>query len=365
MNRVSGRIVTPQGIQSGTLGFSSSIEEVVPNGAKIDAPWILPGFIDLHVHGGGGTDCMDGADAVRNMAAFHARHGTTSLLPTTMTDEIDRITSAFEGIALAMDDPAPFISDLLGVHLEGPFINPDALGAQPPFAIPPDPKLFSQWHAMAPIKVATIAPEVDEACLLLEVCQLTGTRLQIGHSCASYAQAMTALDLGYAGFTHLFNAMTGLHHRRPGIVGCALAHADHAEMILDLGHVEAPVVRAALRAIPNLYAITDAAAAAGMPDGKYHLGRQEVIKTGDKVLMPGGETIAGSALSMDQAFRNLLSLGLNMAEASRRCSTIQADYLGLSDRGRIEVGKRADLVVLDRELNVREVYIRGHQVKMQ
>ena len=216
-----------------------------------------------------------------------------------------------------------------------------------------------RWHEIAPIKVATIAPEIDKAGVLADVLNGQNCLVQIGHSLASYAQAKAALDAGYAGFTHLFNAMTSMHHRHPGIAGCALAHARHAELILDFHHVSPGAAKAALRAIPELYVITDAGAAAGMPDGDYRLGIQEVKKCGSQVLLADG-TIAGSALTMDQAFRNLLLLGLDVIQASRRCATIQAAYLGLSDRGSLVRGKRSDIVVLDADFHVVEVFKQGN-----
>lgn len=362
MEELFGRIVTDAGLIEGRIGFSTKIAHVEVDKRGADGPLIAPGFIDLHVHGGGGADCMDGAQAARQMARFHARHGTTALLATTMTDRTPRIDVALDGIAEAMADPSSTIAHILGVHLEGPFIHPDMLGAQPPFARDPDPALVRSWHAKAPIRVATMAPEIDEAGILLRAFESCGTRVQIGHSCATSAQAHAALDEGYSGFTHLFNAMTGMHHRRPGIVGCAMARAQHAEIILDLLHVEAEAVLAARRAIPELYAITDAGAAAGMPDGTYRLGCQDVQKIGDKVVLPGKSTIAGSALTMDKAFANLIGLGLDFCEASRRCSTIQADYLGLTGRGRLLPGYRADLVVMDDDCSLKDVYVGGKKV---
>ena len=236
---------------------------------------------------------------------------------------------------------------IIGAHLEGPFISPDALGAQPPFAIPPDLPLLEELAALAPIRVATYAPEIDPAGELLAAFRRLGTRAQIGHTTCTYAQARAALAAGAAGFTHLFNAMSGLHHRRAGAVGAALALAQSAELILDLHHVEEGAALAALRAIPRLHCVTDAVAAAGMPDGEYHLGAHTIVKRGDIVRLADG-SLAGSVLTMDRALRNLLRLGLPLAEAARRCSTLPADYLGLADRGQLVPGAAADLVVVDR-----------------
>jgi N-acetylglucosamine-6-phosphate deacetylase len=159
----------------------------------------------------------------------------------------------------------------------------------------------------------------------------------------------------------MFNAMSPLHHRAPGVSGAALAHAAYAELIPDLLHVHPGAIRVALRAIPGVYAVTDATAASGMPDGDYRLGTQTVRKCGNGVRLADG-TLAGSSLTMLQAFRNLVSIGLSLEEASRRTSTVAAAYLGLEDRGRIEPGAVADLVVLGKDLALREVFLRGRKL---
>ncbi|XLM21137.1 amidohydrolase family protein, partial [Chromobacterium piscinae] len=185
--------------------------------------------------------------------------------------------------------------------------------------------------------------------------------MQMGHTLGSYEQAVEALQQGASGFTHLFNAMTGLHHREPGIVGAALAHAEYAELIPDLLHVHPGAIRTALRAIPRLYCVTDSTAAAGMPDGQYKLGSHAVTKCMGGVRLADG-TLAGSTLTMDQALRNLVKIGLPLADASHRLSLYPADYLGLVERGRLEAGAWADIVVMDPELNLQQVYVEGEEI---
>jgi N-acetylglucosamine-6-phosphate deacetylase len=189
-----------------------------------------------------------------------------------------------------------------------------------------------------------------------------GFLVQIGHSDGSYDDGVAALAAGASGFTHLFNAMSALHHRAPGIGGAALAHAERAEIIPDLLHVHPGAIRLALRCIPGLYCVTDGTAASGMPDGRYHLGRQQVQKCLGGVRLADG-TLAGSTLTMDQALRNLVDLGLGLAEASRRTATLAADHLGRADLGRLAPGAWADAVVLDRDLAVREVWIEGQPLE--
>ena len=360
---LDGRILTPDGWRAGRLSFAATIEELVPRAQVPAERLILPGFVDLHVHGGGGADCMAGEAAVRRVASFHARHGTTSLLATTVTAPAAELRAALGGIGAAARQRSPGEARVLGCHLEGPFISPQALGAQPPFAIAPDLALFDALAALAPIRVATIAPEIDPDHALLRRLSEHGVRAQLGHSRASCAEAEAALAAGAAGFTHLFNAMTGLHHRAPGMVGAALARAQHAELILDFQHVAPAAARAALRAIPGLYGITDAVAAAGMPPGEYRLGRHPVIKDGACVRLRDG-TLAGSTLTMDQALRNFMSLGLPLAAAARRLSEVPAGYLGLADCGRLVPGARADLAVVDEQGHLLEAYVEGEPIDL-
>jgi N-acetylglucosamine-6-phosphate deacetylase len=355
---VDGRILTDQGWVAGRLHATAAIGMIEQRFDVATDRFILPGFVDLHVHGGGGGDVMDGAAAVRTMARFHARHGTTALLATTVTAPVEDLRRAFAGIAAEIAQHEPGSARVLGVHLEGPFISPDALGAQPPFAIPPDPALAAELHRAAPIRIATMAPEIDPEGELLATFRVLGTRVQIGHTTCSYAAAKAALVAGASGFTHIFNAMSGFHHREPGAIGCALAHAEWAELIADGHHVADGAMRAALRAIPKLYGVTDAVAATGMPDGTYRLGRHRIRKRGDTVRLADGG-LAGSVLTMDRALVNLMALGLPLAEAARRLSTLPADYLGLADRGRLAPGRAADILVVDAHGALEAVFLEG------
>jgi N-acetylglucosamine-6-phosphate deacetylase len=357
---LAGTILTPGGWVRGRVRHTAAILAIEPDADAPGDRFILPGFVDLHVHGGGGADVMEGPDSVQRMARFHARHGTTALLATTVTTPAADLVRVAEGVGAAGHEAGA--ARVLGLHLEGPFISPDALGAQPPFAIPPDSALIAAIAAQVALRVVTMAPEIDPDGGLLAQLMGLGVRVQLGHTTCSYAQAKAALEAGAAGFTHLFNAMTPLHHRAPGCAGCALAHAAHAEMIFDLHHVAAGAVLAARRAIPGLYGVTDAVGAAGMPDGEYRLGQHPIFKQGDTVRLADG-TLAGSVLTMDQALRNLLSLGLGMEEASARLSAIPAQYLGLADRGAIAVGAAADLVVMEEDGGLLGVVAEGVPVR--
>lgn len=358
---IHGNILTPSGWRHGQLDFDERI--VAIDGASADPAdngddYIVPGFIDLHVHGGGGKDVMEGGDAIRTIAATHARHGTTSLLATTMTAPPDEIERALAAIGQAVAQRGKGEARVLGAHLEGPYINPGKLGAQPAYARAATLAEVQQLETLAPLRLITVAPEIDGHLALIEALAAAGMRVQLGHTDGSYEQGKAALEHGAHGFTHLFNAMTGLHHRAPGMVGAALAHAQYAELIPDLLHVHPGAIHTALRCIPRLFCVTDSTAATGMPDGQYMLGRQVVTKCMGGVRLADG-TLAGSTLTMDQALRNLVGLGLDLADASARVSTYAADYLGLAERGRLTAGAWADLVVLDRDLRLKAVYLEG------
>jgi N-acetylglucosamine-6-phosphate deacetylase len=369
MSTVEGLILAPDGWLRGTLIHDAGRIMGLQGEAASDEAWrgsegpiVLPGFIDLHVHGGGGADTMQAGHAIDTIARTHARHGTTALLATTMTAPRGEIEAAMRALAGACNLRASGAARVLGVHLEGPYISPDQLGAQPAFALTPSVAEILALQALAPIRVVTLAPELPGALAVTAALVAAGIRVQIGHSAAGYDEARAAIDAGASSFTHLFNAMSGLQHRAPGAVGAALAHARHAELIADLLHVHAGAMRAALRAIPGLYCVTDATAAAGMPDGPYQLGRQVVHKCGNGVRLADG-TLAGSTLTMDQALRNLVDgLGLGLREASQRVSSHAAHYLGLADRGVLRVGAWADIVELDAQLGVRRVIVEGQGI---
>lgn len=366
-------ILTPGGFVRGILHWDAHGRITHTEGTPVEEaqardgslPLLLPGFIDLHVHGGAGRDIMQGGDSAQAVATLHARHGTTALLATTMTAPHEDLVQAFTDLApLCHDAPladAPLGARVLGVHLEGPYINEARLGAQPAYVRGARLDEIRALHAIAPIRLVTLAPEAHGNQALIEALCAMGLRVQIGHSSGSYEQGVAALRCGATGFTHLFNAMSGLHHREPGMVGAALAHAHYAEIIPDLLHVHPGAIRAALRAIPGLYCVTDSTAAAGMPDGDYQLGRQTVTKCLGGVRLADG-TLAGSVLTMDAALRNLVhTLGLTLQEASARTSTHAAQHLGLNDRGRLHSGAWADLVLLDAQLQVQAVWVQGRR----
>lgn len=362
---IKGAVLTPFGWRLGELQYEGG-RIVAINGRPVSedearasgAPLLLPGFIDLHVHGGGGHDTMEAGEAAIHIARTHARHGTTAMLATTMTAPAEDILQAFEALGPVCRQRPANGARVLGVHLEGPYINPGKLGAQPDYAREASLDEVRALHALAPIRLITVAPELPGHIALIAQLVQEGWRVQLGHSAGCYEDGVAALGAGAAGFTHLFNAMTGLHHRDPGMAGAALAHAEYSEIIPDLLHVHPGALKVALRSIPKLYGVTDSTAATGMPDGEYRLGRHKVFKCLGGVRLEDG-TLAGSALTMDQALRNFVGLGLSLADASARTATHAADYLGLAEHGRLAPGAHADVVVFDPALNLQQVVIEG------
>jgi N-acetylglucosamine-6-phosphate deacetylase len=325
-------------------------------------PYILPGFIDLHVHGADGVDYASGEDGIRRFIRFHARSGTVAMAPTTSTSPVEVIERALIDIETIRTSPQPDEPTVLGAHLEGPFINPGKLGAQRDLTFKGDPALALRWADMCRMVVATVAPEIPGGAAVIEALAGRGCRVQVGHSLATAEETAAGFARGLSGFTHLFNGMSGLDHRKPGVAAYALAEGRYAELICDLNHVHPALVLAAYRAIPRLYAITDATTACGCPDGAYDFrGDHPIVKTGLVIMLANGKSLAGSAITMLDAFRNLVSLGLSIAEASDLCATRQAEYLGLDHLGRLVPGTLASFVVLDAGLALTSVWLRGRQ----
>lgn len=370
MTLLAGRILTPHGWQDGHLRFSDVVLEVEPGNAP--DRYVLPGFVDVHVHGGGGGDTMDGAQGVRTLAQFHAQHGTTTILPTTITNSWEAVMHALRGVASVLQaGGVPGGADVPGAHLEGPFIHPDRLGAQPRATLNPTPERVKELLDLHVVRIVTLAPDVPGALDAARAFLQAGVRVTLGHTPASYEVTrafLCALSLErgtvpVAG-THLFNAMTGLSSREPGVVGALLTQGDaYAEVILDLHHVHPAafqVARASLQ--ERLMLVTDAMRATGLEHGESELGGQTVTVRDGQARLPDGN-LAGSVLTMDQAVRNAVTCGVPLEDAAGHASAIPARYLGLDDRGVFHPGTRADVVILDAKLHVQEVWVKGERIR--
>lgn len=339
-----------------------------PAGAETVSDFIVPGFIDIHVHGGDGADFMDGADeATGRITSFHARNGTTALAATTLSGSRADLRGAVMSISRASRAESRG-AEICGIHLEGPYINATRAGAQNVGAIRPadiheiDTLLSEATHLRW---IITVAPEIEGVRALIEHFR-SRILFSVGHTAADYGDAVAALDWGAVHFTHLFNAMTGMHHREPGVVGAALVSVEAtAELIADGIHVHPAVLRVATRAMPNRIAlVTDAVRASGMPPGKYKLYEHDFSVTADGAARLGDGTLAGSTLTMNRAVQNMVELaGLPVEMVIPLATEVPARILGVAERkGKIARGYDADLVVLTPKFDVTRALVRGRDI---
>jgi len=365
----NARVVTPDGVlDRGRVTVADGlITEVAPSpptpGADVfdlRGAWLLPGFIDIHMHGGGGHDASASLADTEAAVAFHRAHGTTRTLVSLVTARIDALQRQLEWIAELAKDSG---STVVGAHLEGPFLSHVRRGAQnPAYLRAPDRDAFARLvdAASGTLRSVTLAPELRGALALIPDVHAAGAVVAIGHSDATYAQASAAIDAGATLATHLFNGMRPLHHREPGIIGAALRADLACELINDGVHVHPAITSLVARRPANLVLITDAIDAAGVGDGRFELGGQAVhVKDGHARLDDG--SLAGSTLTMDSALRRaVVECGLPIEVAATSAATNPARVLGIDDVcGSIAPGRAADLVVLDDDLRLRQVMIGG------
>ncbi len=333
---------------------------------RIDAggKLLLPGFIDLHVHGAVGHEVMDASAAgLEEMARFYASHGVTSFLATTWTASREAIRKALE-LVEEMQGPIPEGATLLGVHLEGPYLNPARCGAQDVRQIRrADREEALEFLESGVIRLLALAPEYDENLWLLDECVKRGITVSAAHTAASYEQMQRAATHGVTQTTHTFNAMQGLSHREPGTVGAALTIPQiSCELIADNVHVHPAVQKILLdvKSPSGVILITDAIRAAGLPAGEYMLDDRAVNIQDGAVRLPDG-TLAGSILTMERALQNLCAAtGRPLEELWVTSSLNAARAIGISShKGSLEVGKDADLVLLDDSFNVQLTVAQG------
>lgn len=323
---------------------------------------VVPGFVDVHIHGCAGADTCDATrEALEAMAAFLLAHGVTSFCPTTMTTSRETIQAALLAAKDMMDHPMEGGARVVGVNMEGPFIAKERKGAQKEEDIlPPDFPLFQRFYEESGgiVRLVDVAPEQPGGLDFVEKASQLCT-VSIAHTTADYDQAKAAFDKGVTHATHLFNAMSGLHHRKPGVVGAVFDDSRvRGELICDGFHIHPAVLRAAFRLLGDrALIVSDSMRANGMPEGEaFDLGGQMVTVHQSKALLPDG-TIAGSVTNLHQEIKNLVSFGVPFEQAVKAATLVPARAIGLDGEiGSIAPGKRADLVVLDENLDIAAVY---------
>jgi N-acetylglucosamine-6-phosphate deacetylase len=366
-NVVTGRLVLADRVASGRLTIEDGriVTIDLVQGDEEDAgPFIAPGFIDLHVHGFGGHDAMAGVHALDGMSRALLRRGVTAFLPTAVSAGFPELAA----FASSVRDWAPAAPDdgaaALGHNLEGPFLAPSRAGAQTPNALRVPAE--TDWTAIEPLldglRLITIAPELPGSLELITRSHGLGVVVSLGHSAAGIGAARAGYAAGARSTTHLFNAMSGLDHRSPGLAAAALTDdAVAVELVADGEHVHPALWELIVRAKPagRLILVSDAIAPAGVGDGRTRLGGLDVVVKDGRATLAGTETLAGSVIALDDAVRNLVFAGIGLPLAVAAASANPADLLGLPDRGRLAVGQTADLVELDEDLRVRRVMRAG------
>lgn len=326
--------------------------------------YVSPGFIDVHSHGRGGSDTMYSTyEDLNTITSNSIKTGVTGILPTTMTMSIEDTYGAIKNIADNIDKVEG--SKILGVHMEGPFFNTKYKGAQPEeFMIKPTAenynKLVGEYGNI--VKKMSLAPELEDSDKLIEYLVKEGVVVSMGHTNASYEEAVVGIKAGATSGTHTYNAMTPLTHRNPGVVGAIMEHDQvYAELILDGIHVSFPAAKVLLKAkgLDKVMLITDSIEASGLEDGQYKLGNQAVFVKDNSARLADG-TLAGSILAMNDAVKNAYQhLGLTINQAVNLASYNPAKNLNLINLGEVAVNKTADLIMFDEEINVDFVMING------
>ncbi len=370
---VNGRLILPDGLYANRiLLMDKRIRGIVAadafdeGGAEeiidVKGHYISPGFIDVHIHGSGGYDTMDGeVEALRTISSTIMKYGTTGFLPTTMTMKLETIYRALDTVreALTADGMGAAI---LGAHLEGPFINKQYKGAQKEdYILRPQFDYIKDYLDI--IRIITLAPEVEGSSgFIKEIKEKSSAVLSIGHTAATYEEAMEAIELGISHCTHLFNAMTPLHHRNPGVVGAVFNSSISCELIADKIHLHPELFKLLLRikGEDSLVLVTDAIRAGCMKEGCYDLGGQEVTVREGRAQLANG-SLAGSVLTLNKAVKNFLeATGAPIHQVIKLVSQNPARLIGMEDsKGSIEIDKDADVIVFDDNIDVKQVYIAG------
>lgn len=364
----NGLVLQGQEFVPADVSFDQTITQVEKDlpGQGFDASgcYVVPGFVDIHTHGAVGEDFSDGKpEGLQPMADYYAAHGVTSFLATTMTLPESVLTPAMHAIREFRRTGG---AKCAGVHLEGPFLSAAKKGAQAECNLHrPDAALFDRLNEASggQVRLVTVACEEPGGMEFIRNVSKKCT-VSLGHTVADYDTAMEAFAAGASHATHLYNGMPGLLHRAPGVIGAAFDSGASVELICDGLHIHPAVIRATAKLFGDkLNLISDSLRCAGMPDGDYELGGQPIVlKSGKATLLDG--TLAGSCISLLDAVRNNVRFGLPLADMCYAASTAPAMAVGLTDVGAIQPGKCADLLVLDRELGLKAVFVNGQRLSL-
>ncbi len=369
---------------SRTLGVSAAFVdgELVGGDVRVDGDSVIevglpaarggriaaPGLVDLQVNGFAGIDVMTAdSEGIHTMSQALSAYGVTAWLPTLITGSRADTDRALDTLATALEArprPGTNSATMLGVHLEGPYLSARRLGTHPPeHRRDPDAAELESWRRRAPVVAVTLAPELPGALELVRTLSSDGVLVSLGHSDATAAQAHDAFDAGARSVTHLFNAMSPLQHREPGLPGAALARPDvTVQLLLDGHHLAPDVVRLTWAAAPGrVVLVTDATAAAGCPDGTFALGEVQLEVSDGAVRNPDG-ALAGSALTLSAAVANAVELGIDPAAVLAAVTSAPAALLGRSDIGVLRPGGRADVVIFGDDLTLQETLVAGQLV---
>jgi N-acetylglucosamine-6-phosphate deacetylase len=362
---ISGRLVLDDDVASGRITIEDGrITGIALDGKPGDGPYLAPGLVDVHVHGWGGHDAMGDLAALDGMARRLLRRGVTSFLPTAVTAPLPELNAFAERVRGWLPAAPADGAEPLGFNLEGPFLAASRRGAHDPAyllvpAAAPRPTLEALIDGL---RVITIAPELAGATDLIRWLRGRGVAISMGHSAATLEEAQAGYDAGGVSTTHVFNAMSGVDHRAPGLAVAALLDDEaYVELIADGIHVHPALWPLITRLKPpdRLLLVSDAISLAGKGDGRGRIGGLEVEVVGQRVTLVGTTTLAGSVIALDSAVRNLVASGVPLPAAAAAASRNPLALLGITDRGRIGEGQRADLVELDAELRVRRVMRAG------
>ena len=368
----NGKFVLGNRIVSGDLlvidGKIKKITEnenpLYENGIDLKGKYVVPGFIDAHIHGAYGADAMDGTvEALKTISSFVVKHGTTNFLATTLTSTKETLKSVLEKVAEVQNKELDG-ANIFGVHMEGPYFDIQYKGAQnEKYMKPAGIEEIKEYLNIKPglIKLFSLSPKDDAALEAIKFLKENGVVVSVGHSAVYFDDVQKAIKAGLSHSTHTYNGMRGFTHREPGVVGAVLSSdAVMAEVIFDKIHVHPEAVRLMLKAkgVDKVECITDAMSATGLPNGNYKLGELDVYVKDSQARLVSNDALAGSVLTLDKAFKNIIELGYSIFDAVKMTSTNAAKEFGLNT-GEISEGKDADLVVLNNDYSVDMTFVKG------